>query len=200
MIKPLLLSFVFSCFLICFFTKSIRADDSCDAVLLSYKLCFSNNICKCRLFIDENGDDVDTFRFLYEHLTRDTDFENWISDQLCNHEMGNITGAMLSQQETINYDDLDEFYKLWIRFMSEHRECDHTNQYFDGVIKTCVCKQDKECTYIHPHDIEFHTSHYQLMGWIIIFLIAVVTVYFIKKARSLTLLFAEIKQYISQGF
>lgn len=190
--------FIFFWAEVCFFTESIQADHySCDPVLLSYKLCFSNQLCTARLFIDENGDDMETFQFLYEHVTRDTEFENWISEQLCDHVMGNITGLSLSQQDFIDYNTLDEFYKLWIRFMSEHRECDHTNQYFDGVIKSCICKQDKECTYIHPHDIEFHTSHYQLLCWLIIFLITAISVYFIKKAQSLTLLFEEIKMLLT---
>lgn len=191
------ISNLFILFFICFLLKFAKGDDSCDPVLLSYKLCFSENLCKCRLFIDENGDDLDTFRFLYEHLTRDEEFDTWISTQLCNHTMGNITGTILSQQPSIDYNSLDEFYKLWIRFMSEYRECDHTNQYFDGIIKSCVCKQDKECIYIHPHDIEFHTSQYQLIGWIIIILVIGIAVYFIKKAKILTELLTDIKKYYS---
>lgn len=190
--------FISFCVGISFFTNIVYANhQSCDPVLLSYKLCFSNPLCTTRLFIDENGDDMETFQFLYEHVTRDTEFENWISGQLCDHVVGNLTGVLLSQQEFINYDGLDEFYRLWIRFMSEHRECDHTNQYFDGVIKSCICKQDKDCVYIHPHDIEFHTSHYQLLCWLIIFLITTVSVYFIKQAQSLTLLFKEIKMLLT---
>lgn len=190
---------LFFLFFICFLIKFVNGDEPCDPVLLSYKLCFSDNLCKCRLFIDENGADLDTFRFLYEHFTRDEEFDTWIGDQLCAHHIGNITGEDLNHQPSIDYDSLDEFYKLWIRFMSEYRECDHTNQYFDGVIKSCVCKQDKECIYIHPHDIEFHTSHYQLIEWIIIILVIGIAIYFIKKARMLTELLTDIKRFFSMN-
>lgn len=191
-------SCIFSFILLCFFAKSIEGiDPVCDPVGLSFKLCSSNQLCKSRLYIDENGDDLDVFRFLFDHLVRDIEFATTISTWLCTHTSNITSGAILSQQTEINYNDLDDFYKLWIRFMSEYRECDHINQYFDGMNKICICKQDKVCVYIHPHDIEFHTSHYQWLCWAIIILIISILVYFVKKARSLTVLIFDIRNYIT---
>jgi hypothetical protein len=191
-LRVLLFSFIF----ICFFAKSIQDDVVCDPVVLSYNLCSSNPLCKSRLFIDENGDDLDTFRFLFYRLIRDAEFEAMIDTWLCTHVSNVTSWLILSQQTEIDYDSLDDFYKLWIRFMSEYRECEHTNQYFDGVIKSCICKQDKECVYIHPHDIEFHTSHYQWLCWAIIVIIFAILIYFVKKTRELMTLFYDIKSYL----
>lgn len=183
-------------FFIFLFIIQSNCDIICDPIELSFKLCNSDTLCSFRLFINENGDDLEVFEFLYNHITKDIEFQNFMNYWLCAHNSAISSGIELFQQESIDYNSLDEFYKLWIRFMSEHRECDHTNQYFDSVIKSCVCKQDKQCTYIHPHDMEFHSSNYRIIIWILLFLIIFFFFYFVKKAKSLKELLDKVSTII----
>lgn len=165
----------------------IRGDDDgqCDPVVLSFRLCTADRMCRSRWFLEENKDDMDVFRFLHARMLANSDIQRTMPTKLCQHN--NNTGARLCHQPpgTIDVDDLDDFYQLWILFMTKYRFCAHPNEYFDGFIRQCVCRQDRVCTTVHPIDMDFHFSNYELLVVVSLFAIGAIVFWFIKKTRQL---------------
>ena len=178
--------YIYICYII-----PVHATD-CDPILLSYKLCLTSSLCRTRMFIDENGDDMEVFAFLFNRLISSHILQRNIDSWLCDHNCSGLTSIDLIQQSTINYDTLDDFYRLWIVLMSRYRFCEHVNQYFDGYLKTCICKQDKSCIYVHPSDIEFHFTNYQLLFWSSLVISIILAIVFVKESRKLHTLMTNI--------
>lgn len=147
---------------------------SCDPTAVSFELCYASPLCRARLFIDDNGNDTQTFEHLYTRVLASYLLEERVLSWLCAHH-------------TIP-DDVSE---LWVLLMSQHRFCED-NEFFDSELHECVCRADKLCKYMRPRDIEFHFTDHQIFLWAILFLIVVIVVIFLKKLRRLFKLLKKI--------
>jgi hypothetical protein len=163
--------------------------EECDPIALSFKLCDSDRTCRSRLFIDENGPDMDVFTFLYNRILSSSDIRGDVKRWLCQHPNATRT----CHRHRIDYDDLDDFFKLWIVFITKYRFCNHVNEYFDGILRVCVCKQDKVCTTVHPIDMEFHSANYQVLIWVAIGVVVALSLNFIKRNRTQMQMLNDIK-------
>lgn len=156
---------------------------SCDPVRISYDLCNLDTDCQYAFYIDENGDDYDMFSFLYHRFAAPHSVFVELETLMCSH-YNTTTPYVGMTNVTLPYNDLEDFYKLWIVFMNKWHFCE-INEYMDSVLKTCVCKQDKNCEFIHPRDMEFHSANYKLLLWIIPIALILVFAVFVRKEKSL---------------
>ena len=142
-------------------------EDECNPVLISLLLCNSSEICRSRMYIDENGsDDITTFQFIYTSLVSKYDFETKIETWLC--ESTNYTNDVIFPVE-------DHVQLLWIEFMNRFQYCNHINQYFDGETGECLCKSDKLCRYVSPTNLSSRfTTNVLPIGLLVLFGIAIV--------------------------
>lgn len=155
--------------------------DNCTATLISFELCNSSLLCQTRFYIDENGNDLSTFQFLYTSMVTQNNFQSIIEPLLCNF--------------SINSDET--FQILWIEMMSRFHYCHDLNEYFDNILGKCVCKIDKVCKYVHPKDLESHFTEYVLPlgGIIIIFAISGFILHAFKKLKQECL---TVRQYLER--
>lgn len=159
---------------------SLKAADACDSIQLSFDLCMTDPQCTSSFYIDENGDDFDVFSFLYlRFASPHTTFET-LETILCSHDNSSL---VYNSSGSLDPVALDDFYVLWIQFMSSYHFCE-INAYMDSSMMRCVCKQDKICVYIAPRDMEFHSSNYQVFLWIIIVALLVIYAATSRKIKS----------------
>ena len=168
-------------------TSAVQA--TCNASRLSYDLCNSDTLCRDSFYINENGEDVEVFTFLYYRFATHPALESL----LCSHDNSTL---VYNSSGHVDPTGLDDFYVLWIATMSSYHFCPE-NEYFDAVLQVCTCKQDKTCEFISPRDMEFHTSNYVLIFFIIpiIFFAVLFTV-----MRELKAVYAMLNSVRVEGF
>ena len=145
---------------------------TCDPLQISFDLCSNDMFCLSSMYIDENGDDMVTFEFLYTRLLGNVSYQVAFEEMLCNETSNNT--ALPSN-----------FEKLWVTTMSKYRYCNHVNQYFDGLVKKCTCKADKLCKYTSANNEEFHFSNNSLFFIAILLSMLLLAVLFVKRNDTL---------------
>lgn len=143
---------------------------ACDPLQISFDLCDADANCRGSMYIDENGADLLTFGFLYSRLLGNATAQ--FETMLCN-ETSNNTAAP------------SNFEVLWVLTMSKYRYCNHINQYFDGLVSSCVCKADKLCKYTSASDEEFHFTNTGLFVVALLLAMFVLAMFFVKRSRTL---------------
>ena len=100
--------------------------ESCDSYVESWQLCANTTICRERMFIDINGNDMVTFRDL---IHRHPANEQVMLDELfCNDNS--------TQQAR----------ELWVLLMAHSEYCPDKNEFYVSGLG-CVCKDNKICEY-----------------------------------------------------
>lgn len=170
----------------CFIVLLARSCDSlsCNPLQLSFDLCSNDVYCTSSMYIDENSNDMVTFEFLYTRLLGNSSYQNTFEEMLCNETSNNT--ALPSN-----------FEKLWIITMAKYRYCNHVNQYFDGLVKKCICKADKLCKYTPANDEEFHFSDNSLFFVALLLSMLLLAVFFVKRTDTLNNLLVDYIQALN---
>jgi hypothetical protein len=157
---------------------------TCDPLQISFDLCSNDVYCTSSMYIDENGNDMVTFEFLYTRLLGNSTYQAVFEEMLCNETSNNT--ALPSN-----------FEKLWVTTMGKYRYCNHVNQYFDGLVKKCICKADKLCKYTSANDEEFHFSDNSLFFIALLLSMLLLAVFFVKRNETLNNLLVDYNQALN---
>lgn len=99
------------------------------------------------MYIDENGDDVEVFQFVY----------TWA---LSNYQAESVVYAAVCTNNTVGAE-------LWLRMMRRYRFCEHENEYYEKELG-CVCRAGKDCAPKSAEQRTFHFSQSPALAYVIL--------------------------------
>lgn len=148
---------LFGFFLLFFLFLSLVG--ACDITNISFSLCNADPRCNNNLYIDANDGDLDVFSFLLLQITSRYDVLAQVQAELCN------------PNHTMAYE------QLWVQYMAQYHHCHEVEKYFDGALKVCICRPNRECHYTHPRDLLFAFADWNIFLVFILFVVGCTALY-----------------------
>ena len=162
--------------LVCLVAEKTEA--ACSPVNASYDLCAVDATCRASMYLDENEGDWEVFVFLWEQMTAREGLRDRVEARLCED---NATEA---------------YEELWTDYMADFHYCRDINKYFDGVVRACLCRTDRNCRYTPPREQEFHFASYGIFTLVMLLGIGLMMFFSNHEARRL---FSLLKNDIKLG-